>query len=820
MILRFSKYSPTADDLIFSVPLILERDYKALRAELASEPDVNLPKKYNDFLSKFVCDAGDSYIHRVIEVATHHKSALLTMGIYIPRHYTMLDTLYNVYRQIVFCARKMIIREEVDDPTTLPTTLPTTHPTTLPTIRTSFYRRLTELVNALTNNPRMTQKTGLREPIKGYNGLWKGKQGLVRQSILGKRTCFNGRSVIVPDPSLKIHQVKLPDLFRLHITTPHVWTEKDKSFLYTDVRFVESTEHQTLVPYRLWLNLHGEVPVGTVVHRDLRGGDWVLVNRQPSLRLQNILYLEVARFGDPGDHTIGINLALTEGFGADFDGDEMNIFVPQSRATHTVCRERLTPNDNRIDQGTGKSIWAHVQDVPIGCDYMGLDNQSILRGLSGGNISAGAYESLQRDAYKASTDAGFSISFFDLVGEKDVTETDPYGNWSRMVRTGAKGKQLNLDQMRDSVGLLLVNGHPVPEVNHVSTGTGGVIGSSYSEGLTLGECVQHAMAAWEAMITSAVQTAQSGYRGRIMNYALMNLVEGEGEHATRIGLQTAIILGQTLTQSQLSSFHSTGQEKLRSSLADTVAYIESRKGGPVTKMILTPDTHVLYSFERLGGKFVGRYLVFPVFVAEAYHISTGEELDFSVVGCDHSVTTSYGDGQLVAVLDHGMRAIVHVGSFMVHTGYRSLASRRILANVEVMISPNDAFLKWYMKQTPDKVLRVLYCDYIDASLNVICSDVGLVEKYVGWKEAKHALGVLLSSTAFGQIDPKYMNVLVDALFADETYGSITRHGNLYKGMGVVAQALMECPYTRFKEAAYANTVDHMKDMVDDLLISV
>jgi len=102
---------------------------------------------------------------------------------------------------------------------------------------------------------------------------------------------------------------------------------------------------------------------------------------------------------------------------------------------------------------------------------------------------------------------------------------------------------------------------------------------------------------------------------------------------------------------------------------------------------------------------------------------------------------------------------------------------------------------------------------------VICSDVALVEKIVGWQEAKKNLGVLLSCTAFGKIKPKYVNVLVDALFAQKTYSSVTRHGNLYKSMGVVAQALMECPYTRFKEAADANMVDPMTDVVDDLFFS-
>ena len=563
---------------------------------------------------------------------------------------------------------------------------------------------------------------------------------------------------------------------------------------------------------------HGEVPVGATVHRKLRVGDGVLFNRQPSLRLQNIIYLEVARFGEPDDHTIGINLAITKGCGADFDGDEGNVFVPQSQATHAVCRDRLMPEDNKIDLGTGECVWAHVQDVPIGCDLLGLDNQSILRGLGSGSISTKEYEDLQRDAYRACTDAGFSISFFDLM-------TESGGNWARMVRTGAKGKQKNLDQMRDSVGLLLVNGRPVPEVSHVSSGKDGVIGASYSEGLALGEYVQHAMAAWEAMITSAVQTAQSGYRGRIMNYAMMNLTEGgsagdgEGARATRIGLRAAIILGQTLTQSQLSSFHATGQEKLRSSLADTVAWIEARKGGPANKMILTRDTRVLYSFHDLGGKFVGRYLIFPVYVAEAYHLGTGNELDFAIAGNNHVVKTPYGEGRLVAVADQGTRTVVCVGTFLLHTGYRSLATRSILADIDVMIVPDDAFLEWYVKQTPDKVLKILYCDYVASGIPAMCSDVRLMEECdgVGWEEAKRALGALLSCTAFGQVDSKHVGVLVDALFAGETYSSITRHGNLYKGMGVVARALMECPYTRFKEAAETNATDPMADVVDDLL---
>ena len=844
--IRFSKYLPTEDDLIFDIPLILERDYKGLRAAL-QEPCPDFPKKYNAFLTSFREEEGETRIRRIIDTVTAIAPGCLTRGIYIPRHYTMLDTLYNVYRQIAYINPKIIIpvdvvveEEPVEPVEPDQENQPPTEPAIRSTINTRFYHKMTELVNALINNPRMTQKTGAQEQIKGFSHLWKGKGGIIRNTILGKRTGFNGRSVIVPDPSLKIDQIKLPLMFRDQLTTDHVWTADDKSYLYNDIRWVEFTAPSVgtapstppqLIPYKLWLQHYGEIPMGTVVHRTLRVGDWVLVNRQPSLRLQNILYLEIARFGDPDDHTIGINLAVTEGFGADFDGDEMNIFVPQSQTTRNVCMERLTPQDNMIDLGTGTPIWAHVQDVAVGTDYLGLDNQSILRGLGDGSIPPETYQNLQHDAYTASTGAGFSISFFDLLGPKDVTEPDPYGNWSRMIRTGAKGKQLNLDQMCDGVGLLLVNGRPVPEVNHITSGKGGVIVSNYSKGLTFGECVQHAMAAWEAMITSAVQTAQSGYRGRIMNYALMNLTEQIDGTENRIGLQTAIILGQTLTQSQLSSFHATGQEKLRSSLADTVAWIEARKGGPANKMLLTNDAHVLYSFKELGGKFTGKYLVFPMYIAEAYNISTGEDLDFHVVGQEHMVSTPYGEGMLVDVLDHGRRATVSVGTVLLHTGHRSLTTRSILTDVEVMVVPDEDFIEWYVKQTPDKVLKILYSDYVevdgsgevgctgDSAQQVICSDVALVEKIVGWQEAKKNLGVLLSCTAFGKIKPKYVNVLVDALFAQKTYSSVTRHGNLYKSMGVVAQALMECPYTRFKEAADANMVDPMNDVVDDLFFS-
>src|SRR4029078_11836105 len=50
--------------------------------------------------------------------------------------------------------------------------------------------------------------------------MLKDKQGLFRQTLLGKRVDYSGRSVIVAGPYLKLHQCGLPKLMALALLTP------------------------------------------------------------------------------------------------------------------------------------------------------------------------------------------------------------------------------------------------------------------------------------------------------------------------------------------------------------------------------------------------------------------------------------------------------------------------------------------------------------------------------------------------------------------------------------------------------------------------
>ena len=67
-----------------------------------------------------------------------------------------------------------------------------------------------------------TQKSG--RPLKSVKQRLKGKEGRVRGNLMGKRVDFSGRTVITPDPNLRIDQVGVPRSIAQNLTFPEIVT--------------------------------------------------------------------------------------------------------------------------------------------------------------------------------------------------------------------------------------------------------------------------------------------------------------------------------------------------------------------------------------------------------------------------------------------------------------------------------------------------------------------------------------------------------------------------------------------------------------------
>ncbi len=164
----------------------------------------------------------------------------------------------------------------------------------------------------------------------------KGKEGRFRYNLSGKRVNYSARTVISVDPYLDIDEVGVPYEIAEKLTVPFYITEWN---IDEGKRLLSSTSY----PMALNLitkdgkrkrvietnreDLIKELAVGTILERQLKDGDIVLFNRQPSLHRISIMAHRVKVV--PG-RTFRLNYCTTTPYNADFDGDEMNLHVPQT----------------------------------------------------------------------------------------------------------------------------------------------------------------------------------------------------------------------------------------------------------------------------------------------------------------------------------------------------------------------------------------------------------------------------------------------------------------------------------------------------------
>ena len=199
----------------------------------------------------------------------------------------------------------------------------------------------------------------------------KGKEGRFRSNLSGKRVDFSARTVISPDPNLSMNEVGVPEQIAKILTIPQRITEwniqemKDLvirgpdrhpgcNYLIrtdgrrVDLRFVKdrSIIADTIEP-------------GFIVERHLANGDIVLFNRQPSLHRMSIMAHEVRVMPY---RTFRLSLYVCPPYNADFDGDEMNLHVPQSEESRAEARVLMRVQEQILSPRYGGPIIGALQD--------------------------------------------------------------------------------------------------------------------------------------------------------------------------------------------------------------------------------------------------------------------------------------------------------------------------------------------------------------------------------------------------------------------------------------------------------------------------
>ncbi len=194
-----------------------------------------------------------------------------------------------------------------------------------------------------------------RRPLKSLSDNLKGKRGLFRQNLLGKRVDYSGRSVIVVGPELKMHECGLPKHMALELFKPFVISELLKRELAYNIRGAS----------RL---IDDGIPEVWAILEEIISNKYVLLNRAPTLhRLGIQAFKPILIEGN----AIQVHPLVCTAFNADFDGDQMAVHVPLSDEAQMEAREIMASNKNILKPGSGDpTVVAKLLDIVLGCYWM------------------------------------------------------------------------------------------------------------------------------------------------------------------------------------------------------------------------------------------------------------------------------------------------------------------------------------------------------------------------------------------------------------------------------------------------------------------
>ena len=220
-------------------------------------------------------------------------------------------------------------------------------------------RMLQEAVDALIDNQvRKTQmvqsSTGGKRQLKSLADILRGKQGRFRQNLLGKRVDYSGRSVIVVGPDLKLEETGLPKKMALELFKPFVINKIIERGLAHNVRaagILISEEKK-----EIWEILEEVIK-----------GRYILLNRAPTLHRLSIQAFKPVLIENKA---IQLHPLVCPAFNADFDGDQMAVYLPISKKAQSEAANLMLSSKGILKPATGQPIAIPRQEMILGCYFL------------------------------------------------------------------------------------------------------------------------------------------------------------------------------------------------------------------------------------------------------------------------------------------------------------------------------------------------------------------------------------------------------------------------------------------------------------------
>ena len=257
--------------------------------------------------------------------------------------------------------------------------------------------------NQLPGIPPAKQRTG--RPLRSLTERLKSKEGRIRGNLMGKRVDFSARSVITPDPNIDINELGVPLKVAMNLTFPEIVNEynidemykliRNGCSVYPGAKYIRKNDGKGYRTIRLKnLDVHNiKLNYGDIVDRHLKNGDGVLFNRQPSLHKMSMMAHKVRIMTYD---TFRLNVCCTPSYNADYDGDEMNMHVPQSLQTENELLSLASVPTQIISPRESSPIISVVQDIVVGLyriskDKVFVNNKQFFNILAGNSKFTGNF---------------------------------------------------------------------------------------------------------------------------------------------------------------------------------------------------------------------------------------------------------------------------------------------------------------------------------------------------------------------------------------------------------------------------------------------
>lgn len=295
------------------------------------------------------------------------------------------------------------------------------------------YEIFTYMDNKISKIPVSTFRGG--KPVKSLLQRLESKEGLLRSNLRGKRTTYTARCVLTPDPQLEIDQVGVPLTLAVTLTKPVVVT----NYNYDEVvdwinseEYVKATYYEHKLPSGDFVRLKvsstnkdiilEKLSPGDIIHRNLITGDYVVINRAPTIHRYGLMGHRVVVYqSNKNDNsTIKLNPSICLPYNADFDGDEVHLHVPQNVSAQIDVQMYMHVMKNLKDSKNRLPIIGIQKQLLTAAYNMTLKNPTFTRSEAVALMGADFIDNPEKDDYDGRSiismclDPGFNYSNNDI----------------------------------------------------------------------------------------------------------------------------------------------------------------------------------------------------------------------------------------------------------------------------------------------------------------------------------------------------------------------------------------------------------------------